>query len=77
MDSEEDGIQWFHSEVSNIVLSAFARYPDILQASHEKALIENHTDQTVDTSYSVSHRKTRMHVAIGEIKRGLIRRDDW
>jgi hypothetical protein len=32
---EEDGINWFHSGVSNIVLAAWARYPAILQASHE------------------------------------------
>lgn len=77
LDSEEDGIQWFHTEVSNVVLSAFARYPNILQASHEKPLSHTRTDQTVDTSYSIYHGSTRVPIAIGEFKRGLIRPDQW
>ncbi|KAH6976633.1 hypothetical protein EDB80DRAFT_739934 [Ilyonectria destructans] len=77
LDSEADGIQWFHTEISNIVLSAFASYPNVLQASHEKALSETRTDQTVDVSYSISHGKERMLLAIGEFKRGLLRRDQW
>lgn len=30
MAYEEDGINWFHTEVSNVVLAAWARYPDVL-----------------------------------------------
>ncbi|OAA63632.1 hypothetical protein SPI_03795 [Niveomyces insectorum RCEF 264] len=29
--SESDGIDWFHSEISNVVLPAFFRYPPITQ----------------------------------------------
>ncbi|KAH8656430.1 hypothetical protein BGZ61DRAFT_434371 [Ilyonectria robusta] len=77
LDSEEDGIQWFHTEISNVVLSAFASHPSLLQTSHEKALSETRTEQTVDISYSVSHGKERMPVAIGEFKRGLIKPEQW
>ncbi|RSL54195.1 hypothetical protein CEP51_014759, partial [Fusarium floridanum] len=77
LDTEADGIQWFHTEISNIVLGAFANYPNVLQASHEKALSDTRTDQTVDISYSVSQGKERMPLIIGEFKRGLLRRDQW
>ena len=77
LDSEADGIQWFHTEVSNVVLGAFATCPSILQASHEKALSEARTEQIVDVSYSVSHGNDRMVVAVGEFKRGLLRLDQW
>ncbi|KAI8710576.1 hypothetical protein NCS52_01557900 [Fusarium sp. LHS14.1] len=77
LDTEADGIQWFHTEISNIVLGAFANYPTVLQASHEKALSDTRTDQTVDISYSVSQGKERMPLIIGEFKRGLLRRDQW
>lgn len=77
LDSEADGIQWFHSEVSNITLSAFASFPSILQASHEKPLSETQTDQTVDISYSISNDNKRMPLVIGEFKRGLLRPAQW
>lgn len=74
--SEEDGVNWFHTEVSNIVLAAWGRYPQILQASHEKSFIIN-DDKTVDIAYSLAHKNQKYHVAIGEFKRGLIDFDQW
>ena len=32
LNVEEDAIHWFQTEVSNIVLAAFARYPTLIQA---------------------------------------------
>ncbi|RTE81367.1 hypothetical protein BHE90_004158 [Fusarium euwallaceae] len=77
MDSEADGIQWFHTEISNIVLAAFAECPSVIQASHEKPLSETKTDQIVDVSYSIRHGRDRLPIAIGEFKRGLLRAEDW
>ncbi|POR36347.1 Uncharacterized protein TPAR_03458 [Tolypocladium paradoxum] len=77
LNSEEDGIQWFHTEVSNIVLAGFARYPELILASHEKSFSEHRRDHTVDVAYSVAHAGRRKHVAIGEFKRGLIVGDQW
>jgi hypothetical protein len=78
LQSEEDGINWFHSEISNIVLAAWARYPNLLQVSHEKMLSETKSDpKVVDVAYSVEHECKRVHVAIGEFKRGLIAPDVW
>lgn len=48
LNTEEDGINWFHSELSNVVLGAFAIHPALLQASHEKPLSEENHPETVD-----------------------------
>lgn len=77
LNSEEDGINWFHTEISNIVLAAWARYPALRQTSHEKPLSETNHTQTVDVSYSVQYGTQRLPVAIGEFKRGLIQPRQW
>lgn len=76
LSSEEDGVNWFHTEISNIVLAAWGRYPAITQASHEKTFIIN-DDKTVDVAYSVAHNGHKCHVAIGEFKRNLISINRW
>ncbi|KAH7151966.1 hypothetical protein B0J13DRAFT_547310 [Dactylonectria estremocensis] len=53
--SEEDGIQWFHTETSNIALSAFTRRPELLQTPHKKPFTQHRCDFTADVCYSVSH----------------------
>ena len=40
MDVEEDTINWFHTEISDVVLGAWKRFPEILQTSPEKSLAE-------------------------------------
>lgn len=77
LNTEEDRVTWFHTEVSNIVLAAFSRYPRVLQTSHDKPISESRDDHTVDVAYSVYSGKTRKHVAIGEFKRGLIVPGEW
>ncbi|KPM34020.1 hypothetical protein AK830_g12549 [Neonectria ditissima] len=77
LNSEEDGVSWFHTEVSNIVLAAFTKYPRLLQTSHDKPISESRDDHTVDVAYSVYTGRTRKHVAIGEFKRGLIAAKEW
>jgi hypothetical protein len=54
LQSEEDGLVWFHTEISNVVLAAWARYPDLLQVSREKPLSETVSEnQVVDVAYSI------------------------
>ncbi|KIH89746.1 hypothetical protein SPBR_08993 [Sporothrix brasiliensis 5110] len=48
--SEEDGISWFHNEVSNVLLPAFHRYPIVTQTSHHPP---PHGSERVDFSYIV------------------------
>ncbi|POR32477.1 hypothetical protein TPAR_07323 [Tolypocladium paradoxum] len=77
MNSEEDGVTWFHTEVSNVVLAAFKRYPHIVQASHDRPMSESRDDHTVDVAYSVYTGGARKHMAIGEFKRGPISAKQW
>lgn len=79
LGTEEDGINYFHSEISNVVLGAFATHPALLQASHEKPLSDENHAETVDVGYSVhvSRAGQRRHVVIGEFKRCLLVADQW
>lgn len=78
LQSEEDGINWFHTEVSNIVLAAWVRYPYQLQASHEKSLSDDVAEsQVVDIAYSIGPTGKRVQIAIGEFKRGIIEPEVW
>lgn len=74
---EEDVVNWHHTEVPNIVLGAFARYPSVLQSSHERPLGDQHIPETVDVAYSIRRGGTKAHITIGEMKWNLIRPRDW
>ena len=74
---EEDGVNWFNTEVSNVVLAAWARYPNVLQTSQEKPLTDVNISESVDIAYSVTKDGNRMHMAIGEFKRCLIKAKEW
>ena len=81
--SEQDGKDWFVSEVSNIVLPAFYHHPRITQAAEEPSFhgtIQEH----VDLAYSLKHivrgpqtLYTKKHVALGEFKRNNINPSQW
>lgn len=77
LDTEADGESWFHNEVSNVVLAAWAEYPSILQTSHAKPLSEEAIPEVVDTTYSIKRKPLRLPMLIGEMKRNLIREDEW
>ncbi|KAI8710955.1 hypothetical protein NCS52_01524400 [Fusarium sp. LHS14.1] len=77
MDTEQDAIAWFNAEVSNVVLSAFAVYPGVINCGHEKPLSSTRTDETVDTSYSIDASGGRTNFVIGEFKRGTLKRARW
>lgn len=77
MAMEEDAANWFHTEISNVVLAAWANFPLITQASHEKPLSDHNFTQTVDVAYSVSQGNQKMHSVVGEFKRNLINAEEW
>ena len=76
-EMEADCENWFHTEVSNVVLAAWARYPSVLQSSHIKPLTDETIPENVDITYSVKLGQRRFPLAIGEIKRNLISADVW
>ncbi|TQV95309.1 hypothetical protein IF1G_06296 [Cordyceps javanica] len=74
---EADCEHWFHAEISNIVLSAWATYPPVLQSSHNKPLSETAIPENVDSTYSVRLGNNKHAIAIGEMKRNLIHAQSW
>ncbi|KAL8375294.1 hypothetical protein RB599_001852 [Gaeumannomyces hyphopodioides] len=73
----EDVAAWFNA-VSNVVLAAWGRAPELLQASHAKALTERaENTYAVDVLYSLKFNGGRVPIAIGEFKRNIIKRDGW
>ncbi len=77
LSSEKDGHFWFHTEISNIALAAWAKYPNLFDAAEEKPHTDQNGRETVDTSYTFKHKGRIMHVAIGEFKRGLLNFEQW
>lgn len=73
LETEEDVAAWFNAEISNIVLPAWGRTPDLLQQSRAKPLAEKTINITADVVYYFKRLgATRVPVAIGEFKRNLI-----
>jgi hypothetical protein len=76
-EMEADCENWFHSEVSNVVLAAWASNPPVLQTSHCKPLGEDNIPENVDVTYSVEIGGQRRALAIGEMKRNLVHAASW
>ena len=74
-ETEADIEHWFGTEISNVVLAAWARYPSILQSSHMKPISEVAIAENVDVMYSVRIGNQRFPLAVGEIKRNIINKD--
>ena len=74
---EADCESWFHAEVSNVVLSAWANYPAVLQSSHNKPPREDRITENVDILYSFKKEGVKYPLAIGEVKRNLINPSNW
>lgn len=77
LNSEEDAINFFHTEVSNPVLAGFDEIPQIVQTSHEEPLSTPEDDQTVDVSYSMEVGNERLPVLIGKLQSCLIMPEQW
>lgn len=77
LEVEADCENWFNSEISNIVLAAWTRYPSVLQTSHNKPLSDENINENVDSTYSTKVGNRRVPLVIGEMKRNLITPQDW
>ncbi|KAK4098395.1 hypothetical protein N658DRAFT_518025 [Parathielavia hyrcaniae] len=64
-DGRADCELWFHTEVSNVVLAAWTQYG------------RANISEEVDAMYGVDYAKSTVVLAIGEMKRNLIRPDLW
>lgn len=71
-ETEADCQLWFTTEISNVVLAAFNRYPNILQTAEGKSLTEATLPETVDLSYTVKFNGIEYPVVIGEMKRATL-----
>ncbi|KAH7465221.1 hypothetical protein FOMA001_g17346 [Fusarium oxysporum f. sp. matthiolae] len=72
LETEADCENWFNSEITNVVLSAWNTYPPITQSSHTKPISEENITENIDCTFSVKIGNQRRTVAIGEFKRNLI-----
>jgi hypothetical protein len=74
---EADCEAWFQAEISNVMLSAWAQYPLLLQSSHNKPLREQNISENIDIMYSWKWEGQKLPIAVGEIKRKLIDAAIW
>ncbi|KAK0655405.1 hypothetical protein B0T16DRAFT_451094 [Cercophora newfieldiana] len=77
LECEADCELWFHTEISNVVLAAWNQYPRVTQSSHIKPPRENNISEEVDSMYCVKDGQTKTVLAIGEMKRNLIKPRYW
>jgi hypothetical protein len=75
--SETDVANWFHHEVSNVVLAAFQRYPALLQVAEAGPLTHIQINERVDVMYTVGHGGSKQCVLVVEMKRNLIDSAYW
>jgi hypothetical protein len=76
-ESETDHSIWWHTEVSNIVITAFHSQPAVVQQAEVKPFTDERVVETVDIVYSMRPFSTRFALAIGEMKRGGIKELEW
>jgi hypothetical protein len=77
-DTESSIQLWFETEISNIVLAAWNRYPILLQSLQSPPLREQTVAETVDSQYSLRlSNGARVPVVIAESKRNLISARQW
>jgi len=76
LGTEADCAVWFHTEVSNIVLSAW-NLPDVLETNQARPGADD-GQEVVDVVYALAHRRSHQRpLAIGEWKRNLIKPGKW
>ena len=76
-ETEADCELWFHSEISNVILPAWSEFPLVTQSSHTKPSGNENISEEVDAVYSVASGARATVLAIGEMKRNLIRSSSW
>jgi hypothetical protein len=76
-ETESDIEHFWNTEISDVVLAAWARYPALVQTSHTKPLSEVNISENVDSTYGLYIGNVRVPVAVGEIKRIFISPMEW
>ncbi|KAI8677297.1 hypothetical protein NCS56_00619500 [Fusarium sp. Ph1] len=74
---EADCENWFNTEVANVTLAAWKRYPGVIQASHCKPLSSQSIPENIDSTFSIKFAGKRAPLVIGEMKRNLISATAW
>ncbi|KAL2255464.1 hypothetical protein VTK26DRAFT_3346 [Humicola hyalothermophila] len=77
LETEADCELWFHTEISNVLLAAWSRYPEVMQTSHTKPPRVESIPEEVGSTHSVKFGGVRTVLAIGEMKRNLIDVRAW
>lgn len=76
-ETEADIEHWWHTEVSDVVLAAWHRYPTIVPTDHTNTPGDVNVPQSVDSTYAMYIQGERAPVIIGEMKRNLIQANEW
>ncbi|KAM0436743.1 hypothetical protein ACHAPT_002454 [Fusarium lateritium] len=77
LEYEADCENWLNTEVANVTLAAWKRYPSVIQASHCKPLSSRSIPENIDSTFSIKFAGKRAPLAIGEMKRNLISATAW
>lgn len=77
LETEADIEHWWHTEVSDVVMAAWARYPCIVQTSHTAPLSTQNSSEFIDCTYGMYIDNMRIPVLVGEMKRNLIAEGQW
>ncbi|KAK4102498.1 hypothetical protein N658DRAFT_339775 [Parathielavia hyrcaniae] len=76
-ETEADCELWFHTEISNVTLAAWREHREVTQSSHIKPPREVSISEEVDSTYTVKYLRNKTVLAIGEMKRNLIKPSRW
>ncbi|RGP77279.1 mycothiol acetyltransferase [Fusarium longipes] len=76
LDTEADVENWFNSEVVSVVLTGWAKWPQVMQNSHTKPL-RTDIKESVDSVFAVKIGGQEQTIAIGEYKWNLISERQW
>lgn len=68
---------WWHTEVSDVVLAAWHRYPTTVPTDHTNPPGDVNVPQSVESTYAMYIQGGRAPVIIGEMKRNLIQANEW
>jgi hypothetical protein len=77
LETEADVEHWWHTEISDVVLAAWATYPAVVQSCHIKPLVDVQIPENVDSTYAIYIGNQCVPLAIGEMKRNIINKREW
>ncbi|KAL2163218.1 hypothetical protein VTH06DRAFT_5274 [Thermothelomyces fergusii] len=77
LEVEADVEHFWHTEISDVVLAAWARWPRIVQTCHTAPSSGEKISETVDATYALYIGDQKKPVVIGEMKRNLILPNEW